>query len=154
MFRLGLGLVLSLAVVVGFFGCGAAEEADRPARVPATASFTYRGNAVEGANVTFSPAGEKGHAAYGLTDEDGKATLSTFGGDDGAVPGSYKVLVMKTEAEGAAAADEQSEEEEEEEEEVVHKHLLPEKYSRVDMTDLTADVTEDGDNNFTFELKD
>ncbi len=155
MSRLISGLAGCLLAAAMLSGCTDSSNG-RPQTVEATATITYNGSPVGGATVTFSPAGESGNAAYGKTDATGKVALSTFGGEDGAVPGSYKVMVTKTEVEGAAAGagDDESSEEEEEEATVTHKQLLPEKYARVDTTDLEATVSEGGDNNFTFDLKD
>ena len=49
--------------------------------------------------MTFHPEKkEQGRVATGLTDEDGVFQLQTFVADDGAVPGDYRVTVIKTEA--------------------------------------------------------
>ena len=98
MSRIKLGGFLCLvAVVVSLAGCGESEPADRLARVPATATVTYNGSPVEGAKVTFYPAGEGGKGAFGRTDSTGLAKLSTYDVEDGAVPGKYTVTVFKTE---------------------------------------------------------
>ena len=154
MFRLISAVAVCLVAMAILTGCPGSSDY-QVERVPATATINYQGSPVGGATVTFSPEGESGKAAYGETDANGKVTLSTFGGEDGAVPGSYKVIVTKTEVAGGAAADEElSEEEEEAEGSVTHKPLLPAKYGRRDTTDLTATVTEDGENDFTFDLVD
>jgi hypothetical protein len=58
---------------------------------------TLDGAPVEGASVTFTPEGEGGQPAYGLTDTEGAFWLTTFSEQTGALPGAYKVLVTKTE---------------------------------------------------------
>jgi hypothetical protein len=58
---------------------------------------TLDGNPVEGANVVFMPERE-GRPASGLTNNEGFFELTTFQTGDGALPGSYLVLVTKKEA--------------------------------------------------------
>ena len=158
MFRLMSSLVLCLVVVTGLAGCP--SEADRPATVPATATVTYNGEAIEGAHVTFSPDSDSGDAAFGDTDPEGKADLRTSFAQ-GAVPGSYKVAVTKTEAEAVAGLgpgenedEEVDEDEQDEGGDVVYKSVLPEKYGSADTSGFTATVTEGGENAFTFDLVD
>jgi hypothetical protein len=52
---------------------------------------------VEGATVTLIPM-EQGRPAAGLTDADGVFRLKTFSRDDGALPGTYRIVVTKTNA--------------------------------------------------------
>ena len=154
MFRLILSLVVCLAAVAVLAGCG--SDADRPATLSATATVTYNGEAVEGAHVTLSPAGDSGDAAFGDTDAQGKAALRTAFAD-GVVPGSYEVTVTKTQAQGGVApagGEEEMDEEDEEGAEVVYEDLLPARYGRADTSGFTATVTEDGENDFTFDLVD
>lgn len=166
--------LLGFAAVVAFVGCSGG--AGHPDTVKVTGKITYNGAPVAGALVSFAPEGE-GYAASGRTDASGNFTLTSFESGDGAVPGKYKVTVSKMEqkviqdegeatednpdaaylaaeaagedvmaaggggggAEGAAAEE--------------PKDLLPVKYKSIDTTDLTAEVTEGGENNFTFDLK-
>ena len=103
LFTLRFIVALSVgALVLGSLtGCGAGDG--HPPRVRVEAEVTYNGVPVEGAHVTFAPAGD-GQPAFGRTGADGKTLLSTFGENDGALPGSYQVGVRKTEiAEDAVA---------------------------------------------------
>ena len=156
MFRLVLRLVVCLAAIAVLAGCP--SEADRPATVPATASVTYNGTAVDGAHVTLSPDSDSGDAAFGDTDAQGNVALRTSFAE-GVVPGSYKVTGTKSVAEAGAGLgggedDEVDEEEGEEGGDVVYKSVLPEKYGSADTSDFTATVTEGGENAFTFDLVD
>jgi hypothetical protein len=81
-------------------GCGGA--AGRPIKTEGL--ITLDGKPVAGATVTFHPEKERGRAATGLTDEDGVFLLQTFVSGDGALPGDYKVTVIKTEALAAPPA--------------------------------------------------
>src|SRR5438445_6013116 len=68
-------------------------------------SVTLEGKPVGGATVTFHPEKkEQGRVAAGLTDEDGVFQLQTFVPADGALPGDYRVTVIKTEAVAAPPA--------------------------------------------------
>lgn len=150
-FLLGLG-----ALGVTTLGCGSGGD-EGPPRVPASVTITYQGAPVEGAHVTLVPEGD-GHAAFGRTDSQGRAVMQTMDQNDGAVPGNYRVTVRKTETEGAgnvpgdeigampANAEAMQAPE--------TRHLLPEKYASKETTDLTATVSKEGENAFTFELED
>src|SRR5262249_39920805 len=54
------------------------------------------GNPVRGAMVNFVPAGGEGRPASGLTGSDGVFRLTTYSLEDGALPGNYKVIVVKS----------------------------------------------------------
>ena len=155
--RVALLLACVVPVMVASFGCAPAGD-DGPLRVPATVTISHNGSPVDGANVTFVPKGE-GQAAYGVTDAGGKAKLSTLGEDDGAIPGDYDVMVRKTETE---ASDVQVDSNEigampagaDATKPIETRNLLPEKYSAIGTTDLKATVTDNGENDFSFDLTD
>jgi hypothetical protein len=78
-------------------GPGCTGGVGRP--VKTEGSIVLEGKPVAGATVTFHPEKkEQGRVATGLTDEDGVFQLQTFASDDGALPGDYRVTVIKTEA--------------------------------------------------------
>ena len=61
-----------------------------------TGVVTLDGKTVEGATVTFNPSGGSDQKpAVGTSGADGKYSLTTFTGGDGALPGLYKVTVSK-----------------------------------------------------------
>jgi len=158
MSRLMVAVCLCLAVVVSLTGCTEPEPADRLNRVPATATVKYNGTAVEGATVTLFAKDASGKGAFGMTDSTGKATLGTYESGDGVVPGEYTVTVFKTEGatSGVVGDAEESDVPEEgaEHEVAASADVLPVKYKDISTTDLSATVTEGGDNDFVFELKD
>jgi hypothetical protein len=145
--------------VLGFVcGCGPKVDANLPTRVPAKVTVTYKGAPVADAHVSFMPTASGAKSAFGTTDAQGVAKLSTLGGDDGAVPGEYNVAVRKTKIEGpqtpvdpnnpnAAPADPTK---------IQTKtvDLVPGKYSSPANSGLKASVTKDGKNEFTFDLTD
>jgi hypothetical protein len=80
-FFLALGIVIS--------GCGSSGKT-----AAVTGRITYKDKPVAKASVSFTPAEGATPAANGITDEDGGFTLSTFGINDGALPGNYRVAVI------------------------------------------------------------
>ena len=75
---------------------------DRPAVVPVEGQVYYRDQPVAGARVTFLNA-DAPRAATGETDQAGHFRLSTFEPNDGAVPGTHAVTVVKPPANAPAA---------------------------------------------------
>ena len=141
-----------LSSVVALGGCGGGDEewtADRPKPVPAGGTVLYNQQPVEGATVVFIPQGHK-HAATAQTDASGAFQLQTYGSVSGAVPGEFKVTVRKVEVSSQTS----------EESNVndstapMEKWLIPERYGSVESSDLTASVTEGGENDFKLELHD
>jgi hypothetical protein len=128
-------------------GCGGSQDANRPDRVPASGVVLYKGDPVEGATVVFAPQ-DHSHSAAARTGPDGRFQLRTFQPGDGAVPGNFKVTVTKIEvsSQGPPASDD------EERPEPQQKWLLPQNYGSAESSGLTAPVTADGTNEFTFEL--
>ena len=95
MTRPSCGFVILLVALVG---CGS----DRPETAPVSGKVTMRGKAIEGATVTFRPAGkEGGRPAFATTDAEGFYELSTFGSGDGAIPGEYDVTIEKVRVKGS-----------------------------------------------------
>jgi len=79
------------------------QGADFPERVPASVKVLYRGSPLVGANVTLHPQSTDGKPAFGRTDAEGRAVLSTFGNEDGAMPGEYIATVVKKDSGQQAA---------------------------------------------------
>lgn len=141
--------ILSCAFLVGCPGANSTSNAG------ATVSGTVMldGSPVEGATVTFRPESPDGSGAFGMTDAEGKYVLNTSSAVLGVVPGTYKVSVTKMEA---AASDAPAEDDPSyggaPKQQAAPKHLLPEKYSRIESSGLTADV-KPGENTVPLELK-
>jgi hypothetical protein len=154
-------------MLLGVSGCGGDPHlADRPQTAPVTGQVTYNGNPVEGATVTFRPAGAgvpgalgsgDGQGAVGQTDSNGRFQLTTFSPNDGAVPGQYQVSIRKLDkAEQPEVFDEDDPRYDPDvgtEETAPPKHLLPEKYANPQTSGLTETVS-DGENEFQFDLTD
>jgi hypothetical protein len=128
-------------------GCGTSEAVNRPKTVPVTGVVLHDDKPVEGAIVMFVPQGHT-NAAAGLTDTNGQFRLQTFAENDGAVAGDYKVTVRKVKTAAAASGSDDA---------PVppggETWLLPRKYGDATTTDLTATVTDAGDNTIELKLK-
>jgi hypothetical protein len=129
---------------------------------------TLDGEPLEGATVTFVPVSAgQGMSATGLTDAQGKYTLTAVGGGEveatagaGTLPGEYHVGVVKLEME-SPPDDEITEEEakargvEDEPSEKLAEpkitHIVPQKYNDPRKSGLKATVQE-GDNSIPIEL--
>ena len=83
--------VLFLSAIVG---CGGGV--DRPKTIPVTGTVMYNGVPIAGAEVSFwNDAAPR--AASGVTDPEGKFSLSMFSPNDGAIPGDNVITVTKIE---------------------------------------------------------
>ena len=151
-----ISFVTQSVFIAGLFsvvGCGGGGKVPgRPDLAPVSGVVTYKGQAVEGATITFQPQTEKMPAAFGKTDAQGRFQLQTFESNDGAVPGEHGVTVVKVniitpEGDG-----------DEDEPDTITapppERLIPEKYKMTGTSGLTASVSADQPNEFTFDLQD
>jgi len=93
-------LSTALAFIM-FAGCN--DEAAK-GRVPVyktTGQVKFVGSPVIGAIVTFAPQDKNQRAAVGRTNDDGEFTLTTYGANDGAAAGEYKVMIMLPDSGGS-----------------------------------------------------
>lgn len=159
MLPLGKKIVVALVMVgssLALAGCGGPA---RPAMAPASGTVMFQGKPLEGADVVFMNEASPRNAS-GKTDAQGKFRLTTYDSFDGAILGEYRVTVAKTQVNEAmtgnvddpsagygaamnAAASGQ----------VETKNELPAKFANVETSGLTAKVTKEGPNEFTFDLK-
>ena len=125
-------------LMVSLHGCGPSG----PKRVQVTGTVTFNGTPVR-AMVTFIPDGASGHPARGMTDETGAFALGTFAPRDGAIPGQYRVSVLPAEPPPLPGYPEAKS----------YKSPLPKQYGDPATSGFTADVKDEGENDFTFALK-
>lgn len=157
---LSASLVLFLVFLLG---CGGSADPNRPKTYPVSGTVTQGGQPVADAEVTFHlKDGSQG--AIGVTDASGKYTLTTFTSGDGAVAGEHLVTVTKYDRPkivprgDGSIADTGDEEEAPEESgasragDAEPKSLLPEKYADPKTSELTATVSESGENKFDFNI--
>ncbi|MHB8898320.1 MAG: Ig-like domain-containing protein [Thermoguttaceae bacterium] len=145
-------------------GCDQPQE--KLDTVAVSGKVTLDGAPVEGAKVVFAPTGGAGMAASGVTDASGVYKLTTRDPGDGAMAGSYAVMISKTEVEGGAAAsavkpgmtDEEATKAAMEARdaaggaEATTKELLPEKYKDPAASGLKAEVAAGAPAEINFEL--
>ena len=139
-------LVLAIAVVTGCGGDDNAPKIEKQPTVPVTGILTYKGKPVANASVAFFSLDAK-VASRGKTDAAGTFVLSTYGTDDGAPPGKYKVTAAVSgakEIEPGVLDDEPP---------GGFKSPIPIKYANPATTDILADVKETGKNEIVIDLK-
>jgi len=145
-----VGLVL-LPCLVGCSSDDPDAKLGRPRRVPVTGVVTFKGRPIADADVTFTNE-TANTTGTGRTDSEGQFALTTFRDRDGAVPGAQKVAIRRVDvvnktpanvdvsAGGVGLPPE------------IH-WIVPEKYSDLRKSGLTASVTESGPNHIEFALK-
>jgi hypothetical protein len=124
------------AVALCLAGCGGGSGT-----VPVRGTVTFKGKPVPSGTITFIP--DAGPHATGEIGPDGTYTLTTYKAGDGAVPGSYKVVVVAMQDTSARLPEERT---------PLPPPIVPTKYTSVATTDLTAQV-KDGENTINFDLK-
>lgn len=151
-------LYIPFVFVIACVSAGCAKSGAKvKGLAPVSGVVTMQGTPVEGASVTFYPEGGAGQAAAGTTDVMGKFQLTTLNANDGAKPGTYKVMVSKVQVTGDGATMSQ-----EDQNKYIEQHgsppptksenALPEKFANLTTTTLTATVSESGPNEFKFDL--
>ena len=153
MYRFDYRWLVCLAGSFVLAGCGGSDS-DRPETVSATGTVTFHGQPVEGATVTFVAESAEGRGAVATTDESGHFELTTFEPGDGAIVGNYQVKISKTVPEGALSQEEADAyaERGQAPPPIRAKEFLPTMYKDPTNSGLAAEVEEDGDNEFEFNL--
>ncbi len=132
-------------------GCGGSDDKwkdNRPKTVKAAGVVTLNGRPLDEAQIVLVPSGGS-HAGSALSNKDGEFSLQAFPPDDGAVPGKYNVMVVKSlvpqnpdpgspESKVAQYA----------------KLLVPKKYTDPAKSGLTIEIPEAGTTELKLELKD
>ena len=134
-------------------GCGSGLEL-----APVSGRVTMNGQPVTQGEITFVP--HDGPPAMGTISADGTFQLTTLEAGDGAVLGQHQVTIMATKV-GSGSLAPTSFEQELQGAQAGGKMLIPgtvtwlvpEKYSRLQTSDLTAEV-KSGTNAIDFDLKD
>jgi len=131
------GAVLLCVSLVLTPGCGDS----RPETFQVTGTVTCRGKPLEGALVMFVPKGTR--PASGKTDAEGRFTLLSFKPGDGAVVGEHTVCIAKSVPDpndkGGSPYPKMI-------------SLLPDRYATPVKSPLRAVVTEEGPNDFQFDV--
>jgi hypothetical protein len=155
-----IAIVLGVSAAVVVLGCGG-DNSGLARRYKVTGNVTYKGAPIAKGNINFEPTKppvpEGRHASGAI--KDGYYSLSTAGdGEDGALPGEYKVVILATDIDMAALSAKtggQRHQGDREDQKAVKstKSLVPVKYSRSETSRLTATVKETS-NHRDFELTD
>jgi hypothetical protein len=117
-------LAMAVAVLASAGGCKR-----NPRVVPVKGKVLYNGQPLPFGSVMFQP--DKGQPAVGDLASDGSFTLSSYGPNDGAVPGKHSVSVSCYEGQrpGKASGGDS-----------LGKLMIPLKYTRFGSSGLTAEV--------------
>jgi hypothetical protein len=151
MFR--LRFVAPLLLVMPLSACGPKAPAGAKPTKKVTVTVTYKGAPVEGASVTFVNT-DGPPSANGRTDAQGKARLKTYVDGDGATLGTHKVMIEKSESVGGQSLSTDDPKYDPNAPPPTVKYHIPQKFSSIATSGLTAEVKDGSPNEFTFELKD
>jgi hypothetical protein len=137
-----------LSILFLLVGCGRSQTS------PVEGQVTLDGKPLSGASIQFIAQG-KGHDATAETDKTGHFVLYTFQPKDGALPGSYKVVISpppgSADTTKYASADEAMAAAMKQPAKKEAGPAFPQKYSRPDQTPLTQEVPVKG--KLLYELK-
>ena len=125
---------LALAVLACLVGCGEGKTAPVNGRVKLKDGSDV--SVLKGYSLTFESDGGKA-SAVGEIDRDGSFKLSTFGANDGAVPGKYRVAINPPPNPDP--------------DKPPSKSKIPAKYENLDSSGLTAEI-KPGPNSIELEL--
>lgn len=121
-------------------GCGKKVVPGRPETAPVTGQVIADGEPLPECRIVFAPQDHK-YAAAGVTDEAGRFSLQTFEPGDGAVPGKFKIMVMKfTVVENPNGS-------------VTETHFLPDAYRNPTSSGLGTIVKKGESNDVTLQIK-
>jgi hypothetical protein len=137
-----VGWLVAIAVAALNSGCGSVKT---PPTAKVSGTVTYNGSPLANVTVTFQPS--QGRPASGVTDSSGKFTLSTFGKNDGALPGNHRISIAPNSADVPMP-------ETPEEAEKPPKLPFPARYTNAETSMLTAVVEKGKANNFPLQLTD
>lgn len=136
-------LILLCMCFATLLGCA---RSNLPKTVKAEGVVTLDGSPVANATISFISEKHQYHAT-GNTDADGRFAMRAFPSKTGAVPGDYRVELMKS-----VAGDRPPGASEDEPVVVNLRNELPSKYASMATSQLTASVPEAGTNQLLFEL--
>jgi hypothetical protein len=153
-----LCMLTSGIVTIVIVGCG---DDGLGSRYPVYGTVTYNGNPLEVGTVTFYAVGGKDAETRGASGSitNGKYTLSTIGGDDGAFPGEYVVAIAARAPDMSLAKANQDRDGGSMRQDDVAKayktakSAIPKKYESTTTSQLKATVT-NGSNKIDFPLTD
>ena len=136
-------------------GCGAGSDPRHKDLVPASGTVSYKGEPVEGATIIFYHEDASIQGGSTISEADGKFALRTFSGL-GALPGNYKVTVVKEEVLNPLSPEEieRLEREDKVPPPLQIKSHLPQKYRLKTSTPLDITIPAGGNKEIKLELTD
>ncbi len=138
-------LIKSLVMTLGILSltaCGCGGSGGNPNLVKVSGKVSINGTAISQGMISFTSA--KGDGYSSPIGNGGQYSLGNTETEIGALPGEYKVMVVAND--GIAKMGENGKVE-------LPKSLVPEKYSNLKSTDLTASVKAGQSNEINFDLK-
>lgn len=157
-----MGRVLSLLAgftLIGTIGCGGEGL---PTRVPVEGTVLYKQKPLAGATVSFQSK-EAPRSASGITDAQGKFTLTMYEPNDGAMAGEHKITVIKLDTSNVVKGEMSASDPGEAYSKAMMqaasapkggvKDELPTIYGDMNTTPLKETVSAKGPNTFTLQLK-
>ena len=153
--------IITLVVVSAFsasmfFNLGCGNKSSLSGVYPAQGTITLDGQPLAGASITLVPEtlGAESRGASALSDDAGHFQLSTLKANDGAFPGTYKVVVVKKEVENPLTEEEKAKDAQGiKVRDIVAVNKLPKKYESTTTTDLTLTIGASASGNDNLELK-
>jgi len=156
-------LVLGL-LMGGVCGCSEKRPEGMPDLYRTTITITQAGEPLGGATVSLAPEDSVlgRWPAGGVTDEEGRVSLTTYGKFEGAPAGGFKVMVNKTVSEGDPIPDPPERNASQEERAAYDRaikagsyevfQVVAGEYRTADKTSLEIEVTSDGENTFALDV--
>lgn len=144
-------LAIATTAVAFIAGCGS----DQVEVFPVTGTVSYLGSPMKGGgSISFVPTGgQQGKAPGGVINEDGTFTLATYGDNDGAMPGEYRVVVMQSTYDEPAITQDGEAPAGEPVEKVPPEARIPLIYSDPANSPLTATIRSDGETVLDLQLE-
>ncbi len=145
-----LGFAVCFIIAGSLAGCG---DEGNGVLVPVTGKVTYKGQPLTRGEVNFIPEQAGSRGARGTIGEDGHFTLSSYGVNDGAHPGKYKVTIVSRGDDLPIPAKKKGRMMEEDMQ-GSGKLLIPQKYTQPMTSGLSKEIAVEGEHDFTFDLTD
>ncbi len=149
-------LALFVLLVVQGSGCGGQSNdhwlQSRPKTLKAEGVVLLQNAPLSGATVIFTPTQKGSKGSVGITDQNGRFNLTTFSSGDGAISGEYVVSVTKINTDAQQVSDSAPISDAGSSQVKPVASSIPEQYSDPAKSGLKATITQDGPNDFKFEL--